>query len=377
VVGAPSGFSLLLHLDRLRRRREALGPESVAIILGPPQGCFLQDSALQVGTQGLLDYFTPDTVPGSAPFPERMICPNHLLSHFESLTEPAQTHECFIAANNNESFVQGTTYLHPGFTLGTVNRSDFWHQRRPFVAYWGNADADQFIQMRGQKNKHDFTSANSATVQSGPCALTIMNFLTKSGDRHPSLDMIQNDQFEADDMRLRLQLSGAPDNPQIHINGQPAQIGDQFALNDHVTLDLGGIYLGVCYPTGRYSSATPFGEVVQDEEGLWIDNVIYSGDTQTWHWNTLGDAGAAAAIYFASTSETSRDAFDTTFAEQTIDAHIVDGRIKATWESASDILAVAASAIPSDRKTHASDFRTLINGEEVPFTRISEDKIAD
>ena len=365
-------FSLAKHFHA--PTRQMAGPHSRSYATPLNDNAKL---ALQIGTQGLLDYFTPDNVPGSAPFPERMVCPDQLLSHFKSLTEPTQTHECFIVSNNNIPFVQGTTYLHPDFTLGTVNQSDFWHQRRPFVAYWGNANSEQFIQMRGQKNNHDFTSANSATVQSGPCALTVMNFLTKAGDRHPSLNMIKEDQFEAEDMRLRLQISGVPNDPQIHINGQPAQIGDSFAINNRVTLDLGGVYLGVCYPTGQYGSANSFGEIVQDEEGLWVDNVIYSGDNQTWNWNTLGDAGAAAAVYFASASETSREAFDTAFAKQTIDAHIADGRIKASWESATDTLAITASAIPSDRKTHASDFRTLINGEEVPFTRISEDKVAD
>lgn len=340
----------------------------------------LNDSAklaLQVGTQGLLNYFTPENVPGSSPFPARMVCPDHLLPYFESLKEPTQVRECFIAANNNESFVQGTTYLHPDFTLGTVNRSDYWHQRRPFVGYWGSADADNFIQMRGQKDKHDFTSAHGATAQSGPCALTFMNFLTKAGDRHPSLHLIKNDQFEAEDMRLRLQISGAPQNPTIHINGKAAKIGDQFQLGDRVTIDLRGMYLGVCFPVGQYSNAKAFGEIVEDEEGLWVDNVIYSGTSQTWNWNTLGDAGAVAAVYLASTADTSHADFDASFANQTIDAHIADGRIKATWETPTDTLAVSGSAKPSDRKTHASDFRTLVNGEEVPFTRISEDKIAD
>jgi hypothetical protein len=306
-----------------------------------------------------------------------MVCPEHLLPHFVTLGESSQVRECFIAGTPTESFVQGTTYLHPGFTLGTVNRSDFWHQRRPFVAYWGKPGAEQFIQMRGHKNKHDFTSANSVTVQSGPCALTLMNFLTQSGDRHPSLDMIKDDQFQADDIRLRLQISGAPEEPHIQVNGQSVQIGDRFGIGDRVTLDLGGLYIGVCYPAGQFGDATAFGEIVEDEEGLWIDNVIYSGENQTWHWAALGDAGAVAAVCLSSRSEGSRQAFDRAFADQTIDAHIADGRMKATWEAESDVLSATASAIPSDRKTHASDFRTLINGQEVALTRISQDKIAD
>ena len=339
----------------------------------------LNDSAklaLQIGTQNALAYFTPETVPGSAPFPERMVCPDHLMSSFQTLAEAVQSRECFIGPKGEEAMVQGTTYLHPEFTLGTVNRSDFWHQRRPFVGYWGQADSDRFVQMRGQKNKHDFTSAHGVTVQEGGHALTVMTFLTGSGDRHPSLDMIKDDQFEAEDMRLRLLVSGAPADPQIHINGQPAKVGDRFVLKDRVTLNLGGVFMGVCFPVGCCGEGQAFCEIVQDDEGLWIDGVIYSGENRVWRWADLGDAGAVSAVWMASAADMLRENFDGAFSEQTIDAHIADGRVKATWEAPLGTLAIAASAQPEDRKTQASTFRTLINGEDVPLTRISEERIA-
>jgi hypothetical protein len=332
--------------------------------------------ALQVGTQNALTFFTSDNVPGSAPFPEKMVCPEEWIPHFLTLDAPAQRRECFIAARGEETFVQGTTYLHPDFTIGTVNRSDYWHQRRPFVGYWGNAGSGRFMQMRGQKNKHDFTSAHGVTVQEGSCSLTAMNFITGSGDKHPSLDMIKDNQFEAEDMRLRMMLSGVSDHVMVRINGEVAHVGDRFALGDRVTLNLDGVFLGVCYPVGQYAGEA-FGEVVRDEEGLWVDCVIYAGENRVWRWAEMGNAGAVAAVWVASASDWSHDNFDRAFADQPINAYIADGRIKATWETPTGILSVSAPAKIGDRKTQSSAFRTMLNGEDVPMTRISEERISD
>ena len=362
-------YSLAMHFHA--PTRQLAGPHSRAYSTPLQSNGKL---ALQIGTQNALTFFTPQTVPGSAPFPERMVCPEGLIPHFLALDSPAQRRECFIAAQGTDPFVQGTTYLHPDFTIGTVNRSDFWHQRRPFVGYWGSAESGRFFQMRGQKDKHDFTSAHGVFVQEGPCALAAMNFLTGAGDRHPSLHMIKDGQFEAEDMRLRLMLSGAPEHPDLRINGKPAQVGDRFSLGDRVTLDLGGVYLGVCYPAGQYGESAAYGEVVRDEEGLWVDCVLYAGANRTYRWADLGDAGAVAAVWLGSATEQSRSDFD---GEQAIDAHIADGRMKATWNAPTGVVSIAAPARPGDRKTQSASFRALLNGQEIPMTRISEDRISD
>ena len=374
-------LSLALHFHA--PTRQLAGPHSRAydtdLHSGRNGGARL---SLQMGTDGAVTYFAPEDIPGSPPFPERMRCPENLLDHFRKLDAPRQSRECFIAGRKHddgreEPVVQGTTYLHPAFALGTVNRSDFWHQRRPFVGYWGGPDGGRFLQLRGQKNKHDFTSAHGVTIQEGACALTAMNFLTGAGDRHPSLDMVKDGKFDAEDMRLRLMFAGAPDLANIRINGRTARVGDRFKLGDRVTIALDGVYLGICYPAGIYGGAKAYGEIASDEEGLWIDCVLYAGQEKTWAWETLGDAGAVAAVCLASASETARDDFDRAFGNQALDAHIADGRIKATWDTPSGTLSVTASARPGDRVTQASDFRTLVDGEEVPMTRITEDRILE
>ncbi len=57
--------------------------------------------------------------------------------------------------------VQRTTLLTPSFALGTANRSDFWIQRRPLLAYWGDANRPPHsLQLRVVKNDYDFSSAS-------------------------------------------------------------------------------------------------------------------------------------------------------------------------------------------------------------------------
>lgn len=336
--------------------------------------------ALQVGTGGAVSFYTAEDVPGGGPFPERMRCPEHLIGHFRRLEGPVQRRELFIPARRHEDGreeapVQGTTFLHPAFALGTVNRSDLWHQRRPFVGYWGDERGGRALQLRGLKNFYDFTSAHVVTVHEQGCALSAVNYLTTAGDRHPSFDVIRDGKFRATDMRISLMLAGAPDRADVRVNGAPTGAGGRFAAGDRVTVGLDGALLGVCYPAGAFGGSEAYGEIRRDEEALWIDFVLWSGEERAWDWAEIDDAAAAVAVWMAGEEEMGRDGFDRAFRGQEITGRIADGRIEGTWASLAGTLRVSAASRPGDRVTQGSAFRVTVDGKDVPLTRITEARI--
>ncbi|MGC9330161.1 MAG: hypothetical protein ACP5I1_21170, partial [Candidatus Hinthialibacter sp.] len=114
-------------------------------------------------------------------------CPPAYWKNFQPKKEPQTVTETFVPSKTPEHSIIGTTYLHPLYTLGTVNRGDFWNQRRSFVAYWGTPEKTTYLQLRFLHDGYDFCSALPFTVQHQGCAMTSVLFATDYGDTHPSL----------------------------------------------------------------------------------------------------------------------------------------------------------------------------------------------
>ena len=81
-------------------------------------------------------------------------CPDDLAAKFLDPVIPREHKELFVPGT------QGTTYLTKRFSLGSVNRGDFWVQRRPLLAYFDNgARPCSWMTMRVIKDDYDFASA--------------------------------------------------------------------------------------------------------------------------------------------------------------------------------------------------------------------------
>lgn len=152
-------------------------------------------------------------------------CPRKWNNYFLTLGSARQVVERFIPADpakpGARSAVIGTTWLHPRFTLGSVNRGDFWAQRRPLVVYWGNPSAPRFLQARFLRNGQDFSSALFFSAQHEGHLLGAVAFATDHGDAHPSLDPIQDGEIRASDLRFSLRLGGALGRCTVRALGDP------------------------------------------------------------------------------------------------------------------------------------------------------------
>jgi len=139
-------------------------------------------------------------------------CPRKWVKYFTQLDAPRQVVETFVKSEpdkpGSQNPVIGTTWLHPRFTLGSVNRGDFWTQRRPLVAYWGTPAAPRYLRVRFLKDDRDFASALLFSAQHEGSVLAAVVFATDHGDTHPSLDPIKDGTIRARDLRLRFEFGG-------------------------------------------------------------------------------------------------------------------------------------------------------------------------
>jgi hypothetical protein len=136
-------------------------------------------------------------------------CPADMLSYFTELPEPRIEVETFAKNAPDRHDIIGTTYLHPDYTLGTVNIGDLWNQRRPLLAYWKTDAGVVAMRLRCLHDDYDYSSASIFTVQDKGDLLGAVTFATDRGDTHISLDRIKNATIKAKDLRVRLQFEGA------------------------------------------------------------------------------------------------------------------------------------------------------------------------
>jgi hypothetical protein len=168
---------------------------------------------LQSASGSRLKFVLPEPLPLSLEAYRIPIeCPRKFLRPLAQLDKPRETVETFAqrdATNpGSTNAIVGTTWLHPHFTLGTVNRGDFWTQRRPFIAYWGTPTAKRFLRLRCLKDGTDFASALMFSAQHQGAALVAVTLCTNHGDAHPSLDPTKDGVVKLKELRLRFELGG-------------------------------------------------------------------------------------------------------------------------------------------------------------------------
>lgn len=180
---------------------------------GPMSRCYGNDTAyplwLEKGLRGRLGLANPENRSGGGG--EAAIhdyrCPEDLVQRFLRGTPGSEHRELFIA----QPETAGTTFFSRDFSLGSANRADFWVQRRPLLAYFGDtARPARTVQMRVVKDGYDFSSALFHSVQQKGRVLGLISFRNPGGDKHISLDPIRDGQFECGRLFGELDFEGLP-----------------------------------------------------------------------------------------------------------------------------------------------------------------------
>ena len=247
----------------------------------PSYPAFLE---MATGRQGY--FLTADPLPvGLDTYRLPIECPKEYVPFFASLTEPREVVETFAKADprreGQKKAVVGTTYLHPNFTLGTVNRGMFWRQRRSFLAYWGTAEKPTYLHPRFLHDGYDYCSALPFSAQSEGFALAALVFATDGGDTHPNLDLVKEATIRANDLRLRFEFGADLDG---------LRIVEPFNPNGGITIADREVTILLKPLEDRFGGDRFRWEAGGNGETRWVDAVAYSGEVREVDFSALEEA---------------------------------------------------------------------------------------
>ncbi len=213
-------------------------------------------------------------------------CPAELEPMFTHLEKRREFRQTFI---KGEPPVIGTTLLDPEFALGSVNRADLWNQRRPLIAYFGTARNPAYLRVRFLHDDYDFATTQFFSVQKGGCVLGGIDFATDGGDRHPSLDKIQNGTITAKDLRLRFEFGGAAASLDL--------IAPK-TLAEAAQVKFGKTRFELRVPWAVWGNNTGAWQTGKDaQKGLaLLDVVLYRGELKAFRMSELGRAAVALLV---------------------------------------------------------------------------------
>ncbi len=232
---------------------------------------------------------SPATIAGAvAPTP----CPDDLRPRFGPLAEPRQLRKVWVRATEDQPGIAGTTYLHPDFALGSINRGDLWNQRRPLLLYAANASAPAYLRVRFLHDGYDFSAAQIYCAQQAGHVIAAINFATDGGDRHVSLDRMTDGVFTARDLRLRFELGGSardlkPDLPSIVSNPVLVRIGEM-----PIRIEVPHARFGELTGSWRYTPADPRA----DEPTGGLDVVFHQGLPRGFRLADMPEAALALGV---------------------------------------------------------------------------------
>ncbi|PAW63918.1 MAG: hypothetical protein B9S34_13565 [Opitutia bacterium Tous-C1TDCM] len=257
--------------------RQWAGPNSRAY------SSLIRTSALalvQRGTAGRVDFGVdaPDREDLRLP----VACPPDLEPFFTRLDTARTVVETFI----RRSDTVGTTYLHPHYALGTVNRGDLWNQRRALLLHFGTAAAPGYVQLRVLKNGYDFSSAIFHSAQREGTVAGAVDFIVNGGDTHISLDKVKEGKIRARDLRLRFEVGG------------PAAAAAKVDAADgrSATIKAGDLVVSLALAHARFAGRDAVFTAGGDATTRWLDVVLYAGEETTLDLNTVADAAVAFAL---------------------------------------------------------------------------------
>jgi hypothetical protein len=220
----------------------------------------------------------------------KLDCPPELSYYFTSLTEPRLEVEAFERNAPAEHDVIGTTYLHPDFTLASVNIGDLWNQRRPLLAYWNTPGGPAALRLRFLHDDYDYSSASLFTVQDRADVLGAVLFATDRGDTHISLDKIVNATITARDLRLRLQFEGAVSD---------LALPERLRLDEPIRFTSGPIAGTFLLHSAEFTGLHPTLETGRQRDEAWIDLILYRGPGRPFDFNKIAEAAILFSVSLA------------------------------------------------------------------------------
>jgi len=174
-----------------RSYKTQLGPDVLALI--------------EKGTNGQVKFGLSEPILLASQPQIPLPCPFDLKPFFLGIDKPCTRVKTFLDGTN---YRQLTTYMTPEFTLGSVNYSDLWHQRRSLLAYWGTPEQLGYLRIRFLCDGDDFAPAQFASIQSEGNVLAGIMFATDVDRHNPYVTYNAGYPLQVKDLRLQFELMG-------------------------------------------------------------------------------------------------------------------------------------------------------------------------
>ncbi len=313
-------------------------------LAGPMSRCYSTNIGkplwLQKALNGALEFATLEEIQAAKASSSGEVavtayrCPPKIARKFLDPVTAHQYRETFLPG------IQGTTWFEKDYCLGSVNRGDFWIQRRPLLAYWIPSNS---AQLRCMKDDYDFSSALLYSTQERNRILGIVNFRSPGGDKHISIDMVKNGQFEASSLRLQLDISDPA--AKITVSGLRGVVESAGA---RIELQVRGGVFGSHQPAMRAA------------KGSLIVDLVKTDSPQIVRWK---DTENAFLIFTLSMGKTEEAPFA---------SRIKNGLVSAEWGD----LELSALTRVDTLANHEKAFSETRKGTPVRLERISEEMLA-
>jgi hypothetical protein len=220
--------------------------------------------------------------------------PNDLIvAHLSSINQSRTLINTYLRGQSGTRFdLIGTTYMAPSLTVGSINWSEMWNQRRPLVAYWGSKESPSYFQLRFLHDGFDFSNAQIFTAQMQGQVLAGIVLATDGGDKHVSQDLIKNATFKAKDLRFRFEIGGKDAmNVQTTVS----------AMTNPIRLAFGNVSLQFALSSVHFDVGSEQGwNVSRVNNCLNIDYVLYAGVEKMIKLDQLTAAAAIVAVQLSS-----------------------------------------------------------------------------
>jgi hypothetical protein len=250
-----------------------LKPETLAII--------------EQGSGGQLSLLSDAQRQATAPSRQTLPMPEDLLPMFQAMPRPRELVRTLL---RDTSPLVETSYLHPGFAVGSINHADMWRQQRPLVAYWGTAQSPSYLRLRFLRNGDDLHAAHFHSVQAAGRVLAAIHFATDQGVLHPFFDRMTDGIFTAEDLRLRFEFGGAAAH---------ATLTAPTDLLTPVRLSFGDLQIHLSIPFAHFGASSGQWEVSPGSGVANLDIVLYRGPEKKIRMADVQPAAIGLAVQFS------------------------------------------------------------------------------
>ncbi len=236
---------------------------------------------IEQGTNGSVSFGLSEQVMLESRPDVPLPCPADLVPYFVGISEPRT---CVNTVLHESPHRQLTTYLCADFTLGSVNYSDLWHQRRSLLAYWGTPERLGYLKLRFLCDGDDFAPAQLASVQSKGNILAGIMFATDIDRRNPYESHRVGHPLQLKDLRLRLEVMGA------------IQAVKQSADGSSLECCIEGLWVHLAMVYAQFGHWIGQWELTQGKSNSYLDWVFFKDRLQTIDWAKLTVAGMGLGI---------------------------------------------------------------------------------